>query len=246
MNKGQQARLNALLRIQVYLDANAGALGSVSKSTSRSDLDSAVTGLKQYAAQQSQAENQAVSAKQVKDAAREDLRLYHMQPITAIAKKKLTNTPGIQELALPHKNVSDNDLIAAGTAMAAQAAQYTQVFLDQQLPADFIAQLQAAVKAVEDAVTAQSTNSLAVNDATKSVKAQLAITSTDVKILNGLVTKQLKGQTGLLGAWKNAKRVHVVAVANPATPAPVPATPAPVPATPAAPAAQEAPHAAAA
>jgi len=95
-------------------------------------------------------------------------------------------------------------------------------------------------------VTAQSTNSLAVNDATKSVKAQLAITSTDVKILNGLVTKQLKGQTGLLGAWKNAKRVHVVAVANPATPAPVPATPAPVPATPAAPAAQEAPHAAAA
>jgi hypothetical protein len=235
MNKGQQSRLSALQRIQVYLDTNAAALGSVSRSTSRADLDAAVTALRQYVARQSQAETQAVSSRQVKDEAREDLRLNHMQPVAAIARKKLTNTPGIQALALPHKNTSDIKLIADGTAMAAQAAQYTQVFLDQQLPADFIAQLHAAVQAVQDAVNAQSANKLSVNEATKSVKAQLSVTSTDVKILHGLVTKQLKGQHGLLGAWRNAKRVHVVAVANPATPAPAPvtrATPTPV-ATPA-------------
>jgi hypothetical protein len=228
LNKAQKARLTALQRIQTYLNDNAAQLGSVSKSTSRTDLDTAVTGLVQYVAQQSNAETTALSAKSVKDAAREDLRMHHMQPIAAIAKKKLTGTPNIQKLALPHKNTSDIDLVGDGTAMAEAAAQYTQVFLDQQLPADFIAQLQAAVQAVQDAVNAQQSARLRVNDATKSVKAQLAVTSTDVKVLNSLVTKQLKGQTGLLGAWKNAKRVHIVAVANPATPV-VPATPAPTP-----------------
>jgi hypothetical protein len=249
MNKSQQARLTALQRIQVFMGANAAALGSVSKSTSSTDLDTAVTGLVQYVAQQALAEKQAISSKLVKTAAREDLRLNHMQAIAAIAKKKLNTTPDIQALALPHKNTSDINLIGEGTAMATAAGLYTQVFLDQQLPADFIAQLQAAVQAVRDAVDAQSKAALAVNDATKSVKAQLTITSTDVKVLNSLVVKQLKGQTGLLGSWKNAKRVHVVAVpatvptpvVTPApTPVPVPA-PTPAPVTTAAPAAEEAP-----
>jgi hypothetical protein len=225
MNKSQQARLTALQRIQVFKNANAAALGTISKSTSSTDLDTAVTALVQYVAQQALAEKQAISSKMVKDAAREDLRLNHLQAIAAIAKKKLTSTPDMQAFQLPHKNTSDINLIGQGTAMATAAAQYVQVFLDQQLPADFIDQLKAAVQAVQDAVDAQAKAALAVNDATKGVKAQLSITSTDVKVLNGLVVKQLKSQPGLLASWKNAKRVHVVAVQSPtavAAPAPAP------------------------
>jgi hypothetical protein len=238
MNKSQQARLTALQRIQVFMGANAAALGTVSKSTSATDLDTAVTALVQYVAQQALAEKLAISSKLVKDAARDDLRVNHMQPIAAIAKKKLSTTADIQALSLPHKNTADIVLIGEGTAMANAAALYTQVFLDQQLPADFIAQLQAAVQAVRNAVDAQSKASLAVNDATKSVKAQLTVTSTDVKVLNGLVVKQLKPNPGLKESWKNAKRVHVVAVQPTPTPAPAPtpvATPTPVvtPVTPA-------------
>jgi hypothetical protein len=36
-----------------------------------------------------------------------------MQPIAAIARKKLGSTPGMQVLALPHKSTSDVGLIAA-------------------------------------------------------------------------------------------------------------------------------------
>ena len=50
MNKSQQARLTSLQRVQVYLDDNAAALGAVSKSTSRTDLDTAVTALQGYVA----------------------------------------------------------------------------------------------------------------------------------------------------------------------------------------------------
>ena len=156
MNKSQMARLTALQRIQVFMGANAAALGSVSKSTSATDLDTAVTALVQYVAQQALAEKLAISSKLVKDAARDDLRVNHMQPVAAIAKKKLSTTADIQALSLPHKNTADILLIGEGTAMANAAALYTQVFLDQQLPADFIAQLQAAVQAVRNAVDAQA------------------------------------------------------------------------------------------
>jgi hypothetical protein len=249
MTKGQASRLTALHRMQTYLDTNAADLGTISKSTSRTDLDTAVTGLEQYAAQQAKAEIAAVSYTKAKADARQELRIGHMQPIAAIARKRLGNTPAMQTLALPHKSTSDVGLIAAGTGMADACVQYQQVFLDQQMPADFIAQLQAAVKAVQDAVNAQAQARLDVNEATKGVKAQLSITHTDVKVINGLVVKQLKSQPGLLGAWTNAKRVYAkpgVATGTTTTPAvtpvPVPvAAPTPGAVSPATPAALEVP-----
>jgi hypothetical protein len=113
MTKSQAARLTALHRMQTYLDTNAADLGTISKSTSRTDLDTAVTGLEQFAAQQARAETAAASFTKAKGALREELRIGHMQPIAAIARKKLGSTPGMQVLALPHKSTSDVGLIAA-------------------------------------------------------------------------------------------------------------------------------------
>jgi len=243
MNRGQEARLTSLRRIQVFLDDNAAELGPINKSTSRADLDAAVTGLAKFTAQQAEAEKEMTGRTKEKVAAREELRLEHMQPIAAIARKKLGKTPAIQDLRLPAKNTSDETLVAEGTAMAAAAAKYLQIFLDQQLPKTFIAQLEASVKAVQKAITARSAAALKVNEATKGVKAQLSLTKSDVQVLNGLVVKQLRGNKGLLGAWSNAKRVYakggvatgttrtpVVPPGPTPAPAPVPPTPAPTPA----------------
>jgi hypothetical protein len=99
------------------MDTNAADLGTISKSTSRTDLDTAVAGLTQYAAQQELADATATSQTKAKNAAREDLRLNHMQPIAMIARKKLGDTPNIQDLALPRKSTSDEALVAKGFAM---------------------------------------------------------------------------------------------------------------------------------
>jgi hypothetical protein len=238
MQKAQEARLNSLRRIQTFLDANASALGTVSKSTSRTDLDAAVTKLEADTSRQAQAGVDATSRTKIKDVAREDLRVNHMQPIAAIARKKLNTVPAIQDLKLPPKNTSDAALLARGPAMADAAAPYTQVFIDQQLPADFIAELRASVEAVKQAVAARETAQLALNAATKAVKDQLAITHTDVKVLNALVVKQLKGRTDLLNAWKSAKRVKAkpgVPTGSTKPPATTPAPTAPAPAPPATP-----------
>ena len=107
MNRGQEARLTSLRRIQVFLDDNAAELGPINKSTSRADLDAAVTGLAKFTAQQAEAEKEMTGRTKEKVAAREELRLEHMQPIAAIARKKLGKTPAIQDLRLPAKNTSD-------------------------------------------------------------------------------------------------------------------------------------------
>src|SRR5579862_212293 len=260
MNQRQEARLAALRRVQGFLDTNAADLGTVSKSTSRTDLDTAVAGLTAFGAQQELADATATSQTKAKDAAREDLRLQHMQPIAMIARKKLGNTPNIQDLALPRKSTSDEALVAKGLAMVSAAGQYTQTFIDQQMPADFIAQLQASIQSVQTAIAARAEAERQLVAATKGVTDQLAITHTDVKVLNALVVKQLKGRTDLLAAWKTTKRVRAklgVATGSTTVPVPVPAptptptptqatTPVPAPTTgtvtPATPAALEVPH----
>jgi hypothetical protein len=270
MMKSQLARLDALRRVQTFLDDNAAALGTVSKSTSRTDLDAAVAKLQSDADQQDKAATEATARTKMKVVARDELRLQHMQPIAAIAKKKLSTAPAIQDLRLPPKNTSDAALVTKGNSMAAAAEPYAQVFIEQQLPADFVAQLRASVQAVLQAVGIRTTAVAKLNETTKNVKDQLAVTHTDVKVLNALVVKQLKGQSGLLTAWKIAKRIKakpgvptgstkppaILPVPIPApvpapvpvpVPAPAPApAPAPVPAPTPAPTATKAPLAAAA
>jgi hypothetical protein len=258
MNQRQAARLASLRRAQGFLDTNAEVLGTISKSTSRTDFDAAIAGLTQYSAQQELAEAAATSQTKAKNAAREELRLHHMQLIAMIARKKLGNTPNIQDLALPRQNTSDEALVAKGLAMVKAASQYTQTFLDQQMPADFIAQLQAAIQAVLTAISTSAETKRQLVAATKGVTDQLARTHTDVKILNALVVKQLKGKTDLLAAWKTTKRVRnklgiatgsttPPAIVPAPTPTPAPAsTPAPGPVTPVTPAAEEVPKPAAA
>jgi hypothetical protein len=232
MTAAQKARLDALQRMQKYLDDHAGVLGTISKSTSRTDLDAAVAALEQFGTQQEGAQVEATSRTKLTHDAREELRLHHMQPIAMIARKKLSQTGAIQDLALPQKSVSDQTLVQKGLAMVNVAAQYSQVFIDQQMPADFIAQLQAAVDAVKQAVLAQGVARALEVNGTKGVKAQLAVTRTDVKVINALVVKQLKGQANLLAEWVSVKRVRAkpgVPTGTTAPPAIVP-NPAPVPA----------------
>jgi hypothetical protein len=244
MNTAQKARLNALQRMQAFLDKYASALGTISRSTSRTDLDTAVAGLVTFGTQQEAAQTVATSRTKMTHDAREELRLHHMAQIAAIARKKLSQTAAIQDLKLPPKSTSDATLVQKGLAMANVAAQYTQVFVDQQLPADFIVQLQAAVEAVKQAVIAQATAKGDVVNGTNGVKAQLALTHTDVRVINTLVVRQLKGQANLLGEWTSAKRVR----AKPGVPSgsttapPIVPTPTPTPSTPATPAALEVPH----
>lgn len=246
MTGTQKEELDALLRMQVFCVRNADALGTVAQSPSRTALDDAISALQGKAADQSATLMFATSQTKARDAAREDLRLHHMQPIAAIARAKLAGTPQIIDLRLPRKSVDDPTLVAAGMAMVGAAGLYTQVFIDQKMPADFLAQLQAAVDAVKGAIAARTDARQRFTQATRGVDEQVLNARSTARILNGLVVKQLKGQADLLATWKAAKRINAKpGVPQGTTKAPAPGTPAPpvAPGTPITPAPAASPEA---
>ena len=240
MTQSQMARLEALRRMQGFLDANVGVLGTtINALPARVTLDGAVTELVQFGAIQQQAETALTSRTKVKNDLREDLRVHHMQPIAVIAKKQQATLGVIQDLKLPGKGTKDALLVSLGTAMALAATQHSQTFIAEGLPADFIAQLQASVKAVDDAITARNDSVGDLKKGTEGVKLQFGVTHTEVKVLNALVVKALKGRADLIATWRQAKRVKAkpgvvqggTGTTTPVVPAPVVTpvvTPAPV------------------
>jgi hypothetical protein len=232
MNKSQQARLDALHRIRDFLNTNDSAVGTVNKSTSRGALDEVLAGLEVRASAQTLAETNAASATANKNALREDLRVNHMQPIAAIARAALAHMPLITKLRLPSSKVNDSELVSAGNAMADAANTYSAVFIAEQLPADFDAQLKASVLAVRDAAVQRDGFLQLVTEATQALKDQLTRSAAVERILNSLVVKALKGKTELLASWRLAKHPKVkpgVAQGSTTLPAPAP-LPVPVPA----------------
>ena len=77
-----------MLRVQKFLDEHERVLGTINPSTSRTTLDFAVGTLCQAATDQNAAELEMTARTTLKNAARDDLRLNHWQPVAAIAKKK--------------------------------------------------------------------------------------------------------------------------------------------------------------
>lgn len=205
MNRSQQARLDALHRIQSFLDENATTLGNVNKSSARAALNDVLTELEARAAAQGASEVQATSSTLLKRELRDDLRLHHMQPVAAIARATLAHTPFIAKLRLPKKNVNDSSLVAAGNTMADVAGQYSDVFVAEQLPADFAAQLRSSVDAVRNAAVVRDKFEVALRQSTQAVDDELIRAHNVVKVLDSLVVRQLKGRNDLLAGWRKAK-----------------------------------------
>jgi hypothetical protein len=204
----EQSRLTALHRAQSFLADHATVLGAVSQSPSRKALDAVVTELERRAAAQGAARAQAASLTQHKRELRDELRKYHMRPIAVIARSRLAHTPLIAKLRVPVNMVSDSALIAAGNAMADVAGQYHAALIREQLPANFIAQLRAAVAAVRQVAVRRDQFQLQGTQATQGVADALWRASNVMKVLDALVVKQLKGKADLLAGWRRAKRVR--------------------------------------
>ena len=205
MKASQKERVNALHRVQYFLDQHGDAVGPVNQSRTRFALDDVVKQLGARAADQHAAEVAVKSRTEQKDELRETLHLVQAQRLAEIARAKLAGTPDITKLRLPPKDADDRGLVAAGDAMAQAAAKYERVFLDEQLPSAFIAELQAATDAVRKAIVMRDGSRADVRVATKAVEDLLTIGKSIVRILNGLVVKQLARRSELLAGWQQTK-----------------------------------------
>jgi hypothetical protein len=237
----QVSELQAMRDAQAFLDDNAAVLGKVSKSKTRLALDEVVTGLSGNHDKQHSERDTAVSQTDNRGTLQDTLRLVHMKPIAEIARSKLFAAPNISEMRLPRQNISAPRLASKARAMATVAEQYKQVFLDEQLPDDFIEQLRGAADAVDTATLERNKSRASLVEATEGVDALITRGRAVMRVLNAMVVGKLLHRPELLRKWRFVKHVAAkpgvprgtkAAIATAPTPEPTP-TPTPAPAAPA-------------
>ena len=211
MQYSQRARLRALLRIQWFMNHNAQEIGTVNQSRVRRVLDAVVAALEAYAKELHLSAMEAASKTEIKTLLRTELRVLHMHQITVIAQSRLdgvADTPLMSKFRYPDRRVDDEGLVAAGQSMADAAELYEAVFLDEQLPSDFIGQLRAATEKVRLTTAERDGCRLRLRAATEGVVTELQRAKHVVRVLNTLLVRQLRGNVELLSAWSMAKRVR--------------------------------------
>ena len=238
MKAAQGNTLTALEGIQTFLDTHADALPGAVKSDIRKQLDGSIAVLSGHATDQKWGINSAQGATQKHKSARSVLMRDHMAPISRIAHLELPALPEFVALRMPRGNPSVPRLVAAARAMGKEAASHADVFVAAGLPADFVAQLDAAILATLEPVSVRKQSRGTARGATVGLTTQLTTARRIVKVIDAFVRTALKDNAPLLATWNSVKHatktrvtsVSAPVVAMPASANPTPALPAAVPA----------------
>ncbi len=201
--------VGSLRRAKWFLVEHTGALGPFAESPASARLDELIRDMESNHSVQHGTVKESKAATVSKAELRRALRLEHMQPISAIARSRLAgiDTPKMAKFSVPNTSASDVALLAAGRAMSSAAAEYTQVFVDEKLPADFLEQLDAAVVALQDTIVARDGDKLQRRRATLGLRGQLLLARELFNILTGFVRKSFAKQPEVIGEWLTAIRI---------------------------------------
>ncbi len=233
MQTKQGKMLESLRSVEQFLDANADKLATVVNTGARQRLTAAIAALSTHVSEQTGSNLAAQGATQKKEALRQSLLRDHMAPIARIAAADIPNLPELSPLRMPRGKPTAEKLAGFAYGMGAAATPFTDTFTTAGLPADFIAQLNAAADAVVGVVANRTNSRGKRRGATDGLKAKLTEGRKVVHILDALVRSALKDDPALLGNWNLVKRVTKTApnrVASPPAATPSPAPP-PAPAT---------------
>lgn len=199
--------LDALVRIQRFLDANSAALGTVNTSGARTSLDAVVAQLSGHAADQGSHTISAIGQTKKQSSLRLRLRRSLMQPVVDMARANRDHIPDVADLRMPDSNMQGTQLVAAAEAMADAAAPYADVFVGAGLRPDFLDALRAGATALRDSLGVRAQHQNSRKGATIGLDAQAASARKAIRMLNAAVGQALADNTELLTQWKSIKRV---------------------------------------
>jgi hypothetical protein len=133
---------------------------------------------------------------------------HHLGSIVKVARGLRGSVPGIGVLKKPRGNLRNAALIEAATAFANQAAIYSAVLADHGLPADFIAQLRAAIASFRASIDARGTARTNLRGASNGVEQEIALGRRIISVLDGVIPRLLRAEPNEIAVWRAAKRVE--------------------------------------
>ncbi len=204
MRDGQIAVLNALVRAQHFLDANADAPAAVNTST-RKQLDDVVKQLSDYSVTQDSADRGGRGETARQHALRLTLRRSYMRPVAKLAQLELRSVPEFVALTLPPTTTPPQRLVAAAYAMAEAAGAHAQVFVDNGLPSTFADDLRTAAATVLTSVAGRGQPQNRRAGATVGLVEEEKRGRVILHVLDALILAHLPDNPPLLAEWTSAK-----------------------------------------
>ena len=223
--------LDAGLRVQEFFVANAAALGPVTQSTSKADLDAGVLALQGHASDQDTSIIAALGETSSQRKQRLELRKTYMLPISKIAAAKLVDVPQFSDLRMPPYSIIGNRFIAAASAMANAASTYEKVFTDAGLPSTVIDDFRGGIARLTQSVSVRSGHQRSRKTASQGLDVAAAKVHEAIRVLDGAVRHQLVNDPALLTVWVSTKRIPKKRTSSKTSQAPAQTT-APTPSTP--------------
>ena len=211
--------LEALRRIQRFLEDNDAALGVVNQSSARKRLDETVTQIESHAVAQVAGRRTAEGETAKQQALRLELRTDHMRPVAVIAGQKLREQPEFKLLRLPPWNVRGARLTTAARDMANAAEKYTDLFVQEGLPSDFVAQLRTAADELDHSIDVRGQSRGQRAGATVGLKAETKRARGLIRVLDSAVRPKLGTNDELLREWQLASHIQRTRASQKAAPA---------------------------
>jgi nucleotide-binding universal stress UspA family protein len=208
MKQKEGSALETLRRVQGFLDTHADVFASVNQSSTRRNLDNAVTQLTAHAADQETGLRSSKGETARQRALRLALRIHEMIPIVEAAKNAKKTVPELKALTMPDSHVRVEELLAAAGAMAETAGKHQQVLIDAGLPDNFVARLTAAADAVRQSIDVRGQNLGRRAGGTSGLGSEEKRARSLIKMVQGRVLPIVGGDAKMLAEWRSAKRIN--------------------------------------
>lgn len=205
----QQAILAVLRRAKWFLEQHAAGLGALAEAPALTRLDDLIRALETNGAVQHGSVTESHAATETKYERRQQLRLQHMAPISAVARAKLAGIPApkMAKFNVPTSDASDVTLLFAGRAMHTAAKEYEQVFKDEKLGEDVLDQLSASIDALQETIVSRDGDKLLRRRATLGNAGLMQLARQVLDMLTGIVMRAFLAQPDIIGQWKTAIRI---------------------------------------
>ncbi len=222
MEREGRSTKDSFERTQEFLTQHPFADSPADLGAQARELDEVIAGLNDESLEQEASTRNVAVLAQARDAAREELYKDHMRPIAVIAREVFGRTGTDRAFRLPRSWASNQPLLAAAGAMADAADRAKDTFVARGMPADFVDQLRAAARRLDDVRQGRTESARRRVTSTAKIDDLLRRGRSAVRQLDGLLRPRLAKDPALLRAWESATRVRPTSAAGSPEPAAAP------------------------
>lgn len=204
----EQRRKDTFIRVRGFMTDNSARFpaGSIA-AVKMVELSEVIDLLDELSGDQSGGMSDARFSFAGKNSARENVR-EDLSDISRTARSMNYQFPNIVEKFRMPRGNNDEELLAAARAFLTEATPYKANFIQYEMPADFLEDLQADIEAFEAALGATSSATDSHVEATAAIDEAIRNGMIILRTLNGIVKNVFRDDVGKLAAWLSASHIE--------------------------------------